>query len=79
MDKIEKLLRKIDKKEREQLITAIEGFVKGEKKNLKIKKIKNSDFYRLRKGRFRIIFHYYKREIIIDSIKMRKEDTYKKM
>jgi mRNA-degrading endonuclease RelE of RelBE toxin-antitoxin system len=42
-----------------------------------IKKIKGTDFLRLRKGRFRIIFHYNKNNVIIDSVKIRNENTYK--
>ena len=47
------------------------------KKKLNIKKLQNSDFYRVRKGRFRIIFHIEKKTVVIDSIKLRNENTYK--
>jgi len=77
MKKIEKLLRKINKEDRKRLLEIIEELLTGSQKELDIKKIKDSDFYRLRKGRFRIIFHYYKRDIIIDSIRLRDKDTYK--
>ncbi len=76
MDKIEKLLKKISQKDREKLLCIIEELLTGRKKGLNIQKIKNSDFYRLRFGRFRIIFHY-EGETIIDSIKLRNENTYK--
>ena len=77
MDKIEKLLRKISKKDRTALQFLIEELLGGGK-NLNTKKLQDSDFYRLRKGKFRIIFHYNrKKEIIIDSIKLRRENTYK--
>jgi len=79
MDKIEKLLRKISQKNREQLLVIISKLLAGQKNSLDIKKIQSTDFYRLRSGRFRIIFHYEGRskEIIIDSIKLRDENTYK--
>jgi mRNA-degrading endonuclease RelE of RelBE toxin-antitoxin system len=79
MDKIEKLLRKISKKSREKLFIIIEKLLKKENKSLNIKKLKGTSFYRLRSGRFRIIFHYEgkNREIVIDSIKIRNENTYK--
>ena len=79
MDKIEKLLRKINKKERQRLLDIIKKLIKKCTKDLNIRKIKNTDFYRLRSGRFRIIFHFDKKEIFIDSIKLRDEKTYKKI
>lgn len=76
MDKIDKLLRKISEKDRQRLLGIVEKLVKGEIKKLNARKVTNSDFYRLRSGRFRIIFHYEAREIIVDSIKLRNETTY---
>lgn len=77
MDKIEKLLRKISNKDRERLSKIIDKLLRGEKKNLDIKKIKDAEFYRLRSGRFRIIFHKEEKDIIIDSIKLRDKNTYR--
>lgn len=79
MDRIEKLLSKISKKDRRRLLYIVEVLVSGNKKGMDIVKIKNSDFFRLRSGRFRIIFHYedITRDIVIDSIKLRNEKTYK--
>ena len=79
MDKIEKLFRKISQKSREQLLLVISKLLSGQKAGLNIKKLKGTDFFRLRSGRFRIIFHYEdnSKEIIIDSIKLRDENTYK--
>lgn len=79
MDKIEKLFRKISQKSREQLLLVISKLLSGQKTGLNIKKLKGTDFFRLRSGRFRIIFHYEdnSKEIIIDSIKLRDENTYK--
>ena len=79
MDKIEKLLRKISHPDRERLLKIISKLLSGEKKDLDIKKIKGAEFYRFRSGRFRVIFHYEgaSKEIIIDSIKLRDENTYK--
>ena len=77
MDKIEKLLRKISKKQREFLLGVIKKLLSGKNEGLDIKKLKDTDFYRLRSGRFRIIYHKENKEIIIDSIKLRDENTYK--
>jgi len=79
MDKIQKLLKKISTKNRQALLNIIEILVSGQKKGLNIVKIKGSDFFRLRNGNFRIIFHYESKEVIIDSIKVRNEKTYKKL
>ena len=79
MDKIEKLLKKISRKERQRLLDIIKKLMKKNTKDLNVRKIKNTDFYRLRSGRFRIIFHFDKKEIFIDSIKLRDEKTYKKI
>ncbi|MDP2693196.1 MAG: hypothetical protein Q8O88_06215 [bacterium] len=79
MDKILKLLRKISKPDRERLLKIINKLFCKEKRDLNIKKVKNTEFYRLRLGRFRVIFHYEgaRKEIIIDSIRLRQENTYK--
>ena len=79
MDAIEKLLRKIIRQDRQRLLDITEKLIHGEIKGLNIKKITNSDFYRLRSGRFRIIFHYEKKEVIIDSIKLRDKNTYRRL
>lgn len=77
MDKVEKLFRKISKKDRERLCNLIEKLMINDG-NPNIIKLKGSDFYRIRQGNFRVIFHYNSRkEIIVDSIRSRKENTYK--
>lgn len=78
MDRIEKLLRKISRKDREKLLLLIEMILKKNKK-IKIIKIKNTDFFRVRYGSFRVIFHTESGEIIIDSIKSRNDNTYKNL
>lgn len=78
MNKIEKLLRKISKKDRERLLEILEKLVEGDK-TLRFEKIKNTDFYKLHSGKFRIIFHKEKGQIVIDGIKLRDENTYKRL
>jgi mRNA-degrading endonuclease RelE of RelBE toxin-antitoxin system len=75
MDKIEKLLRKISKKDRERLLEIVQKLIAGDK-NLRFEKIKNTDFYKIRSGNFRIIFHKENGKFIIDGIRMRNEETY---
>lgn len=77
MRKIEKLLDKLNKKERFVLLEAIRTLFSGTTETLDIKKIKPTNFYRLRIGRFRIIFHHNEKKIIIDDIRIRNENTYK--
>ena len=77
MDKIAKLLKKINAKERAELLALIERLVANDR-TLPVIKLKNTDFYRLRYKNFRIIFHK-DGEVVIDSIKMRNENTYKNL
>jgi mRNA-degrading endonuclease RelE of RelBE toxin-antitoxin system len=74
MDKIKKLLLKISKKNREGLLGLLELIINNSK-DLKIIKIKNTDFFRVRFKQFRIIFHKDDGEVVIDSIKLRNENT----
>ena len=77
MKKIEKLFKKINKRDRERLLVLTEKLISKNTERLNIKKITDSDLYRLRSGKFRIIFHHEKEKIIIDSIKLRTEKTYR--
>lgn len=77
MDKIEKLFRKISADERTLLSEISEKLVRGETQGLHIKKLSGSDFYRLRKSIFRIIFHYENKALVIDSIRLKNEKTYR--
>ena len=76
MDKIEKLLRKISMNDRVKLRDLLELVLNGDQK-VKSIKIKNTDFFRVRYGKFRIIYHKENKELIIDSIKLRNDNTYK--
>ena len=76
MNKIEKLLRKISQSDRKRLLDLIECLIKNNYQGLNISKIKNSDFFRLKSGRYQIIFHKEQQEIIIDSIKLRNKKIY---
>lgn len=78
MNKIEKLLKKISKKDRETLLIVIEELLMQKNiSHLKPIKLAGLDFYRIRKGNFRIIFHKEGDDAVIDSIKMRNDNTYK--
>jgi mRNA-degrading endonuclease RelE of RelBE toxin-antitoxin system len=78
MNKIEKLLLKISEKDRINLLRVL-GIIVSGGDDLKIIKIKNTDFFRVRFKQFRIIYHKENGEVIIDSIKLRNENTYKNL
>jgi len=79
MDKIRKLFLRLPRKERLYLQSFIDNLVNDNTfRNAHVKKLKGSDLFRARKGRFRIIFHYeHSRSIVIDSVKIRSESTYR--
>lgn len=57
MDNIQKFLKKLTPKEREVLLWLITKIIALDLKNLDIKKLTNhEDLYRVRKGKFRVIF-----------------------
>lgn len=79
MRELEKLFRKISKKDRKLLLAIVEDIKDKEKsEHLDIKKLQGNDFYRVRKGKFRLIFHYDSAQnTVIDSIRIRNKGTYK--
>jgi mRNA-degrading endonuclease RelE of RelBE toxin-antitoxin system len=79
MNKIEKLFRKISKKDRIATKEAMAVLVSRGNNSLNIKKIAGTNFFRARIKRFRIIFHHENGDIIIDDIRIRNENTYKNL
>ncbi|MDO8517669.1 MAG: hypothetical protein Q7S26_00035 [bacterium] len=79
MDKNEKFLRKLSPKQRDVLQTLVEAILSGNTELLRITKLKGVDSYKVRKGDFRIVFHYGKDMAIIDRIIFRNESTYKNL
>jgi len=75
MDQITKLLKKLSVKDRQVLLNIVEKLINGDR-DLSYIKMKNTDLYRLKYRNFRIIFHKEKLGIIVDSIKMRNDNTY---
>lgn len=70
-----KFIDKQDKKQRERIYEAIRGLPDGD-----VKKLQNhEEFYRLRVGKYRIIFHWIENEIIINVTDAdNRGDIYKK-
>ena len=78
MDKIDKALGKLTFKEKERIKNIIKALQSGRFDNLDIKKLKGfQNIFRVRKGKFRIIYQLLGKNIIILKIDKRKEDTYK--
>ena len=78
MNETEKLLRRISKRERDELLSIIDSLDnEHERKLLQPIKLKGSDLYRVRKGKFRIIFHLERGVAITDAVRFRNEKTYK--
>lgn len=78
MNKIEKLLQKLDHKTRTQLEQVLAQLISGQLSGLDIKKIKGSaDIYRIRVGTYRIIFSQTDGKIRLIDIAKRDERTYR--
>ena len=78
MDKIEKALARLSKKERELIFRLLKSLAAGEHTHLHIKKLKgHQDIFRVRKGDLRIVYRQTEKEIFILAIERRSEKTYK--
>jgi len=77
MDKIRKLFKKISVSDKDAILDVIDKLGdENLRQSLDIKKIEDSDFYRVRKRRYRIIFHYENSCPVVDSVTIRNEKTY---
>lgn len=76
MDKIDKFLRKISKKDREKINDLVFKIINRDFSGLDYKKLKGySNIYRIRKGNIRIIFTINEDEIVnIISIDRKQEE-----
>ncbi len=78
MDAFDKLLRKVSFKDHGLLLEFMKEIKDTEKRKLiDIKKLSGSEFYRARKGKFRVIFHFENGHAVIDSVRFRNEKTYR--
>jgi mRNA-degrading endonuclease RelE of RelBE toxin-antitoxin system len=78
MDKIQKALRKLNPKEREEIKAILIKLKNRQFKSLDIKKLKGrEDIFRVRKGQIRIIYRTNKKgNIFILTIERRSDTTY---
>jgi mRNA-degrading endonuclease RelE of RelBE toxin-antitoxin system len=78
VDKIQKVLDKLSSKEKKKIKEILKKIKEKDFKRLDIKKLKKRrDIFRVRKGRFRIIFMINKKGIKILTLERRKSKTYK--
>lgn len=78
MDKIEKFLAKLSKKDFLLAQELIRCLVQGQNHGLHITKLKGqTDTYRLRHGRLRIIYTKPQAGVVVLAIGLRNENTYK--
>ena len=80
MNETEKLLKKVSRRERDELLAIIDALSNAsERALLEPIKLKGTDLYRIRKGKSRIIFHIENKIAIVDAVRFRNEKTYKKL
>lgn len=78
MDKIDKFLKKLSRKDREVINSLVESIVRGEFSGLDYRKLKGySNIYRVRTGDIRIIFTTKNSgQVFLISIERRNDNTY---
>jgi len=80
MDRIEKFLKKVNRKEKEILRDTMKHIYAKEFNMLSIKKIEGYDrCYRVRKGEFRLIFYMKNDCVRIISVDRKDDNTYRKL
>lgn len=80
MDKLTKFLSKLSQRDRDGLLSVMEDLLIGDFTGLTVKKlVGHADLFRVRKGRFRIIFRQNEHGIFIEKVEKRDEKTYKNL
>jgi mRNA-degrading endonuclease RelE of RelBE toxin-antitoxin system len=79
VDRIDKALSKMSAKERAQILSILESIERGDVASLDLKKLKGFvDTFRVRKGRYRIIFYMKdNKDIRIIDVERRTDTTYR--
>ncbi len=78
MDKISKLLSKISAKDKEMIACSLEKLLEGSFSGLDVLKLKGSvDIFRVRVGKYRVIYQKALVEIRILEISKRDDNTYR--
>lgn len=80
MNKIEKMLRKMPKADRERIAGMIEKLLQRQMKGMTIEKLKGTHcLYRVRSGDFRILYFDDGTTILLKAIRRRNEGTYQNL
>lgn len=80
MNRIEKFLARLDAKHREQVLPIVALIVAGQWQQLNVKKLKGyENRFRVRVGKFRIIFDTDNGVAYLRDLDFRDEDTYKNL
>ena len=75
MKEYEKVIRKADPRDRDNIENTIGNLVDGSVSGVKLK---GSNFYKYRVGDFRIIYHLNEKDaVVIDDVRRRNEKTYR--
>lgn len=77
MNDIEKLLRRVSPHDKIILLETLHALECGETEKFRIEKLSGNDFYKMRKGNFRFVFHYENEAIVVDTVRLRNEKTYR--
>ena len=78
MDKIEKALQKLTRRERAQVKRTLQKISASDLRELDVKKLKGrKDIFRVRAGRIRIMYQTRKGRVFILAIERRSETTYR--
>lgn len=79
MDKIQKLFKKLSKSEKEEIVYIVSLLSSNTLLGLDIKKVVGTDYWRVKSGRYRIIFKKEDGENVVYEIRQRNENTYKNL
>ena len=79
MDKIRKLFKKLSKIEKEEIKSVLFLLAKNNLIGLDVKKVVGTDYWRVRSGRYRILFKKESGENVVYEIRLRNENTYKNL
>lgn len=78
MDRLKKALAKLPKEHKANFDFIISRLLSGDFTGLQIAKIRGQkDVYRVKRGRLRVVFRIASREILIISVSLRSEKTYR--
>ena len=78
MDKIEKSLQKLSRKEQKRVKEILEKLYADDAKGLDIKKLAGrEDIFRMRRGDIRIIYRIHSNQVFILAIERKNESMYK--